>query len=87
MSGGETEEDKVIAFEAANEDGEISKKVWGGVTVGRGMVHLLLSPLGYHNHLPDSRFSLIQPLTRRGGEGKGRGMESTSCVAASKYTE
>ena len=63
-------EDEVVASEAANED-VMSGWGWGG-SVGRGMVHLLLSPLGRHNHLPGSHFSLIQPLTRAGREGERR---------------
>lgn len=58
-------EDEVVASEAANEDDDVSVGTgWGGV---QWMVHLLLGLLGYHNHLPVSLFSLIQPLTRGGG--------------------
>lgn len=59
------EEDEVIAFETANEDGEGRGKQ---EVLGRGMAHLLPIPLGLHNHLPGSHFSLIQPLTRRARE-------------------
>lgn len=44
------------------------KTVRGGgeqEALGRRMAHLLPIPLGLHNHLPGSYFSLIQPLTRR----------------------
>lgn len=58
-------EDEVVASEGANEDTDVSVVRRG---VGAGMVHLLLSPLGYHNHLPGSHFSLIKPLTREEGE-------------------
>lgn len=56
-------EDEAVTSEAANEDGEVSVGMGEALWVS-GMVHLLLSPLGYHNHLPGSHLSLIQPLTR-----------------------